>query len=163
MVLYYIEQMEDAMKRFILSILLVLLSGMLMIVEAYACDNILKVERQSLDRWKNGDVYGFIENAADGISYFDPTMVRRLDGKEAFIAYLQPTHKKFTIPRYEIINPQILCFGNVGVLSFNLANYDNEGKITSRWNSSETYQKKNGSWKMVHSHWSVTEALKNEE
>ena len=45
------------MKKFTVSIPLVLLSGMVLFAEAHACDDILKVERQSLDRWKNGDPF----------------------------------------------------------------------------------------------------------
>jgi hypothetical protein len=32
-------------------------------------------------------------------------------------------------------------------------------KTTARWNSTEVYQRFNGSWKIVHSHWSYVKPV----
>ena len=120
------------------------------------CQEILKLEKTALDRWQNGDVYGFIELSAENISYFDPSLEIRLDGKRVFKAYLGPLFKKFKIYRYEILNPKIYCNGSLGVLCFNLHNYNKDGAVTSKWNSTEVYQKIDGKWKIIHSHWSKT-------
>ena len=43
------------------------------------------------------------------------------------------------------------------MLTFNLVNsgaqMDGGTKTTSRWNATEVFQRRNGSWKIFHSHW----------
>jgi ketosteroid isomerase-like protein len=117
---------------------------------------ILKLEKAALDRWQKGDVNGFIELSAENISYFDPSLDIRLDGRKAFKAYLEPLFKTFKIYRYEILNPKVYRHGLIAVLCFNLCNYNQEGATTAKWNSTEVYQKIKGKWKIIHSHWSKT-------
>ena len=42
----------------------------------------------------------------------------------------------------------------MGVLTFNFVSYS-KGR-TVRWNTTEVYRRKNGQWKIVHTHWSLT-------
>lgn len=51
---------------------------------------IIAIEKKILDRWKNGDTFGFIEFADKNITYFDPTLAVRIDGLEQFRDYLAP-------------------------------------------------------------------------
>jgi ketosteroid isomerase-like protein len=117
---------------------------------------IMATEKAALDRWSNGDTTGFIELGTDEMTYFDPTLDTRLDGGDAFNKYLTSIHGKFHIDRHEILNPKVQLHGDVGILTFNLNNYSKDGKITSRWNSTEVYRRIKGEWKLVHSHWSNT-------
>ena len=116
---------------------------------------ILTLERGALDKWKDGDVTGFIGLAAEDISYFDPSLAARLEGKAAFEKHLMAAHKTFTIPRYEIVNPQVRLEGNLAVLHFNFQSYDGNDSPTSRWNTTEVYVLRDGRWQLWHSHWSV--------
>ena len=125
--------------------------------------HVLKLEKAALDRWQKGDVYGFVNQAADHISYFDPSLKRRLDGKKPFEAYLKPINGTFKIYRYEILNPKMYTDGDMVVLCFNLNNYNKKGKITSQWNSTEVYQMIKGKWKIIHSHWSRTKTVKTNQ
>jgi ketosteroid isomerase-like protein len=117
---------------------------------------VLALEKGALDRWSKGDVYGFIEIADDDISYFDPSLESRIDGIEAFTKHLEPNYRQFSIYRYEILNPRCYDQGDVCVLCFNLNNYNEQGEITSQWNSTEVYRNIDGKWKIIHSHWSRT-------
>jgi len=47
----------------------------------------------------------------------------------------------------------IVC-GDMGVLTFNFVSYS-KGR-TERWNTTEVYRRKNGQWKIVHTHWAPT-------
>ena len=85
-----------------------------------------------------------------------------IDGKKAVSAHLVASNGKFSIPRYEIINPRTSYMGDVAVLRFNLVNYDADDQVSSRWDSTEVYRKKDGQWKIVHSHWSLSHTLKDE-
>lgn len=115
---------------------------------------IMATEKTALDRWSDGDTTGFIGLGADEMTYFDPTQNIRLDGGDAFKKYLTSIHGKFHIDRFEVLNPKVQLHGEVGILTFNLNNYSLDGKITSRWNSTEVYHPIKGEWKIIHSHWS---------
>lgn len=81
-----------------------------------------------------------------------------MDGIAAIRAHLAPFDGKIAIDRYEMIDPQVQRDGNIAVLTFNLnasgARIAGVDQGTQRWNSTEVYQRIDGKWKIVHSHWS---------
>jgi ketosteroid isomerase-like protein len=95
-------------------------------------------------------------------------LVERTDGLDtlkAQAAAIRGTTLPFTEPRYDMINPVVNLAGDIAVLTFNLVSHgaqlDGGPKTTVRWNATEVYQRFNGSWKIIHSHWSyVTPVLK---
>jgi ketosteroid isomerase-like protein len=119
-------------------------------------ETILKAEKEALERWRKGDVYGYIRLGAENITYFDPGLEKRLEGAEAFKKYLEPINGTFSVYRFDMIEPQVRINGDVGILTFNLNSLAEDGKITSRWNTTEIYQKIGEEWKIIHSHWSNT-------
>ena len=115
---------------------------------------ILALEKAALEKWSKGDTSGFAALSTDEMTYFDPTLDTRLDGGDAFKEYMSSLQGKFSIDRFEILYPKVQLHGDVGILTFNLNNYSKDGKITSRWNSTEVYHLIGGEWKIIHSHWS---------
>jgi ketosteroid isomerase-like protein len=128
----------------------------------YSPDSIIALERGALDRWGKGDPKGYYELMAAGETYFDPTTARRVDGIEALRAHFAPFDGKIAIDRYEMLDPKVQRDGNVAVLTFNLN--DSGARIAGadqgiqRWNSTEVFQRIEGKWKIVHSHWSYVKA-----
>ena len=129
-------------------------------------DTIVALERGALDRWGKGDPQGFFDIMASDQTYFDPTTAKRIDGHDALKNYFAPFTGKIKIERYEMIAPTVQRSGDLAVLTFNLVNYgaqmDGGPKTTARWNSTEVYQRLNGSWKIVHSHWSYVKPVLKE-
>ena len=128
-------------------------------------ETIVALERGALDRWGKGDPQGFFDIMALDQTYFDPLTVKRIDGQDALKKHFAPFTGKIRIERVEMIDPKVQQSGDLAVLTFNLVNYgaqlDGGPKTTARWNSTEVFQRLNGSWKIVHSHWSyVTPVLK---
>jgi ketosteroid isomerase-like protein len=128
-------------------------------------ETIVALERGALDRWGKGDPQGFFDIMASDQTYFDPTTAKRIDGQDALKEYFAPIAGKIRIEKVEMIDPKVQRSGDLAVLTFNLVAYgaqlDGGPKTTARWNSTEVYQRRNGSWKIVHSHWSyVKPALK---
>jgi ketosteroid isomerase-like protein len=123
-------------------------------------DQILMLERAALDRWAKGDPDGFLELYADDISYFDPLTAARIDGLQAMEDYYRPWIGKIQIPRYEILNPQVIVDGNMALLTYNLVNYATDApgseSVGSCWNSTTVYRRVGDIWKSIHSHWSFT-------
>jgi len=121
-------------------------------------DTIVALERLALDRWGKGDPQGFFEVMAPDVTYFDPMTEKRLDGLEAVKKYIAPFTGRIKIEKVEMVDPKVQRSGDLAVLTFNLVDYgaqmDGGPKATARWNATEVYERRNGSWKIVHSHWS---------
>jgi ketosteroid isomerase-like protein len=129
-------------------------------------ETVVALERGALDRWGKGDPQGFFDIMATDQTYFDPMTAKRVDGQEALKKYVAPFTGKIRIEKYDMIDPRVQRSGDLAVLTFNLvssgAQFDGGPKTTARWNSTEVFQRVNGRWKIVHSHWSyVKPALKD--
>jgi uncharacterized protein (TIGR02246 family) len=127
---------------------------------------IIGMERAALDRWGKGDPQGFFEIMASDQTYFDHMTERRIDGQPDLKQYMAPYTGKIKVERVEMINPRVQQSGDMAVLTFNLNDYGAQvgdaPKTTARWNSTEVFQRINGSWKIIHSHWSLLKPELNE-
>jgi ketosteroid isomerase-like protein len=95
---------------------------------------------------------------------FDPLTAKRIDGQGALKKYIAPLTGKIKIEKVEMIDPKVQRSGDLAVLTFNLVDYGAQmdgPKTTARWNATEVYQRLNGSWKIVHSHWSYVKPVLN--
>jgi ketosteroid isomerase-like protein len=119
---------------------------------------IISMERAALDRWGKGDPQGFIEIYAPDMTYFDPLQDKRIDGLDAMKRMLAPLTGKVSLSRYDMIDPKVQHHGDIALLTFNLVSYqkqaDGSEKAVARWNSTETYSRIDGQWRIIHSHWS---------
>ena len=121
-------------------------------------NEIIGLERAALDRWGKGDPRGFLEIMAPEVTYFDPGQDARVDGLQRMHELLIPWTGKIKIDRYEMVNPKVQQHGDVALLTFNLLNYrnrpDGSEELFIRWNSTESYCRVDGRWRIIHSHWS---------
>ena len=115
---------------------------------------ILAVERGAFERWAKGDLNGFLDASDPEVDYFDPFLDARLEGLPALRALYDKAQGKVLVDRWEMINPRVLVSGDMGVLTFNFVSYS-KGR-TVRWNTTEVYRRRNGQWKIVHTHWALT-------
>ena len=126
---------------------------------------LLTLERAALDRWIRLDPDGYLALYASDVTYFDPTTERRIAGAKLMQTRLAPMRTlkpPFSDPRYELIDPKVQRHGEVALLTFNLVNYgklaDGAERELARWNSTEVYAQLEGTWRIVHSHWSYVQA-----
>ena len=121
-------------------------------------NEIVAMERAALDRWGAGDPRGYLEIMADDVTYFDPVQERRVDGLHAMTELLEPLTGKIKVDRYDMVSPVVQHYGHAAILTFNLVSYrrqeDGTERAISHWNSTETYARVDGRWRIVHSHWS---------
>ena len=97
-------------------------------------------------------------SAAD-LTYFDPFVPLRIDGKDALRVHYAPVTGTVRVDRYEMVNPAVNVAGGVAWLTYNLVNYVTDAGVereTSRWNCTEIYRRGTPGWMVVHSHWSLT-------
>jgi ketosteroid isomerase-like protein len=149
------------LKTAILSTLSLLGSGLSLSCGRGADDfqpaTIIAMERENLDRWGNGDPQGYLDRYAPEVTYFDPTLEKRIDGRDVMRKYYAPIAGKIKIDRYDMLDPKVQRHGDVAILSYNLVNYgkkDGTDSVLNRWNSTKVYALIEGQWKIVHDHWS---------
>jgi ketosteroid isomerase-like protein len=121
------------------------------------CKRRLKPRQPAVELRRNADT---LPKHADEITYFDPFQERRLDGLATMRKLYGPLAGTFTVDRYEMLNPKVQRYGDVAVLTYKLQNYqrqaDSTERPTTRWNSSAIFQRIDGKWRTIHSHWSYT-------
>ena len=80
--------------------------------------DILAHERRALDRWSQGDPKGYIAEYASDVTYFDDIGAhQRVDGLAAVRGYFASLEGKVPTHRYEIVNPKLQMYGDIGVLT----------------------------------------------
>jgi len=128
-------------------------------------NHIIALERAALDRWIRADPDGYLELYARDVTYFDPFAEKRVDGLDdlrARLAAMRGVTLPFTESHYDMTNPVVHVEGNIAVLTFNLVNYgkatgNTQEAVLARWNATEVYSDRDGSWRILHSHWSFTQ------
>jgi ketosteroid isomerase-like protein len=118
---------------------------------------IIAMERTALDRGDKGDVRGFLEISAPDVVYQDPALDAPLKGLAALTAYYA------TFPAYEpapgvMSNAHVQVLGDVAVLSFHYVAAVGTPK-QKVWNATEVYRKTGAGWRIVNTHWSLTNPL----
>ncbi|MGE5499253.1 MAG: nuclear transport factor 2 family protein [Syntrophothermus sp.] len=116
---------------------------------------IIAKEKALLDRWITGDTFGFIDAAAEEITYFDPGLKKRCTGKKDFHDWIASFNGTFSFPRYELSDPLVQMHGNVGILTFNFIGFMENGS-KEYFNTTEVYRLIDSDWKLISSHWSQT-------
>jgi ketosteroid isomerase-like protein len=124
-------------------------------------ETILTLENGAMERWRNGDPWGWLEISAESMIYVDPSLTRPIIGLEAFGALLKEIEGKVHYQGSEFIDPKVVIIGDAAVLSYNYRSsaLTPEGTILSQtpWNTTEVYFHLDGEWKIVHSHWSYVQ------
>jgi ketosteroid isomerase-like protein len=121
-------------------------------------DTILSLEQAAMERWRNGDPWGFVEISAEDINYVDPGLTKPILGLDEYKAYMKQIEGQVHYQRSEFIDPKVVMVGEAAVLSYNYRSsvLSPEGAVIGQtpWNSTEVYFRREGRWRIVHNHWS---------
>ena len=121
-------------------------------------ETILSLEKGAMERWRNGDPWGFVEISAEDMTYVDPGLTTPILGLEEFKAYMKQLEGKICYQGSEFIDPRVVVAGDAAVLSYNYRSsvITPEGTTISQtpWNATEVYFRRDGQWRIVHTHWS---------
>ncbi len=119
---------------------------------------LMRLETVAMDRWRKGDVYGFLELSDPDVTYFDTGTRQRINGLEALTAEYQPRHGKIFYDVMDFIEPWVIVNGDMAVLFYRFlsTHLNADGTIRSRtpWNCTEVFVRRQGAWKTIHTHWS---------
>ena len=121
-------------------------------------ETILSLEKDAMERWRNGDPWGFVEISAEDINYVDPGLTRPILGMEEYKSYTKKIEGQVHYQGSEFIDPTVVVVGDAAVLSYNYRSsvLSPESAVTSQtpWNATEVYFRREDQWRIVHSHWS---------
>ena len=124
--------------------------------QAHPEDALLAQARSDLERWSLGDTEGYGQSAATDITYFHNAPAgSRVDGIDAFREFL--TGLKGLIPphAYEMVDPKVQLYGNVGVFTLQYHAFSPDGEPLAQGRGTSVYREVDGRWEMVHTHWSI--------
>jgi len=134
-------------------------------VEADVLAQLMELENGAMERWRTGDPSGYLELMADEYSYFDPSLERRVDGRDAMAAYFEPIKGKIHYEGSVFLNPVVQVHGDAAVLSYNYVSSgvdEDESPWETPWNVTEIYARIGGQWRLVHSHFAYNGGAKPE-
>ena len=121
-----------------------------------AAQAIIAQERRALDQWSQGNPLGYLEVDAEDVTYFDDIAAHTLvDGKEAMRTYLTSLEGKVPPHRYEMRNPKVQLYGDIGILTLRYDAAALDGRRVARWKATSVYRRTEGEWRIVHAHWSL--------
>ena len=119
---------------------------------------ILAQVRRDLDGWSSGDPREYAQSAADDVTYFDNIAAHtRVDGIQAFREYLSALQGQIPKHTYEIVDPKIQVYGDIGILTLHYYASSADGEPITRGKGTCVYRQTAGAWRMVHTHWSSLE------
>ncbi len=120
---------------------------------------ILAQERRALDQWAQGNSLGYLDIHADDVTYFDDIGAHsRVDGIEAMRKYFTSLEGKIPAHKYEVVDPKVQVYGEIGILTLRYHAYATDGKPLTRWKATSVYHRTGGEWRIVHAHWSIVKA-----
>lgn len=121
-------------------------------------DDVFSIEKRAMERWRNGDPWGFVEITAEDVIYVDPGLTEQIVGLESFTAHMKQAEGQIYFQRSEFIDPKVIVVGDAALLSYNFRSsvIAKDGSIASQtpWNATEVFFRRGGQWKIVHTHWS---------
>lgn len=126
--------------------------------EKQTAEIIIALEKAALERWGKGDPSGFLEISAPEVVYFDPYQELRIDGFAALSKYYESIRGQVYFDRFELLNPKVQQVEQMAVLTFNYISY--AGESQSHWNSTEVYRLIDERWRIIQTHWSITQPFK---
>jgi ketosteroid isomerase-like protein len=119
---------------------------------------LMRLESAAMERWRKGDPWGFIELSAPQVTYFDTGTPQRINGREALSAEYRQREGKIFYEVMDFIDPWVMVCDEMAVLFYRFLStrLNPDGSVASRtpWNCSEVFMQMDGSWRIIHTHWS---------
>jgi len=117
---------------------------------------IVAQEHRALEQWAKGNPLGYLEIDADDVTYFDDIGAHsRVNGIGAMRTYLTSLRGKIPPHRYEILDPNVQLYGDIGILTLRYHAYGADDRPRSRWKAISVYRRIDDQWRIVHAHWSL--------
>ena len=106
-----------------------------------------------MDGWLKGDPGPMLAIADPDITYIHVVAGKRLEGLAAVKALFEPYRGTALFDSYEMLDPKVQAAGDTAVLTYVLERH--LGAVTNYWNGTQVYRRKDGAWRVIHTHWSI--------
>jgi ketosteroid isomerase-like protein len=117
---------------------------------------IVAQERRALEQWAKGNPLGYLDVDADDVTYFDDIGAHsRVNGIGAMRTYLTSLKGRIPPHRYEMLDPKVQLYGDIGILTLRYEAYGADSQRLSRWKATSVYHRASDQWRIVHAHWSL--------
>lgn len=127
---------------------------------------LMQLETYAMERWRQGDPWGFIEISAPEVTYFDTGTPARINGRESLRAEYQLREGKIFYDVMDFIDPRVQVCSNMAVLTYRFLSTKlrTDGAIESRipWNCTEVFRYGEDGWRIIHTHWSYIHGMLSE-
>ena len=121
-----------------------------------AKEAIVAQERRALDQWSKGNPLGYLDIEAADVTYFDDIGAHsRVNGIDAMRSYLTSLKGKIPPHRYEMLDPNVQLYGDIGILTLRYDAYGADASPMARWKATSVYRRVDDQWRIVHAHWSL--------
>lgn len=117
---------------------------------------ILALERRTMDGWLKGDPAPALAACDASVTYFHIMTEKRLDGLAAVKALYEGYGGQPLMDSYDIVSPKVQLAGDAAVLTYEFVTRN--GALTRRWNATTVYAKRADGWRVIHSHFSLVRA-----
>jgi ketosteroid isomerase-like protein len=119
---------------------------------------IMAKEKDAMERWRNGDPWGWAEISAPEVTYIDPDLTKHIEGLEEYKKLLKQVEGMVEYQGSDFINPRFVIHDNMAVLTYNYKSTQTraDGSVIDQtlWNTTEVYCLLDNNWKIIHTHWS---------
>lgn len=119
---------------------------------------IIALERNALE---SGDPTAFVKLSAPDVSYLDPSLDKPIKGVEALAKFYAGFPADTDPAPGEMSDATVQEMGNIAVLSFHYVAHKG-GRREMSWNCTEVYRKTDTGWRIVNTHWSLTNPPKKD-
>jgi len=120
--------------------------------------DVMALESAAMNRWRQGDPWGFIELSAPHVTYFDTGTPQRINGRDTLRAEYARREGKISYEVMDFIEPRVQVHGDLAVLTYRFLStrLNPDSSIRSRvpWNCTEVFARIEGQWAIIHTHWS---------
>ena len=149
---------DNLVKTILISAVAAILCGILPAAdsEKEIAREILAIERRSLDGWLTGNPDPLLASLDPEITYFHVMTEKRLDGIRDVKALCEQFRGRPLFPSYEMVDPKVQVSGDVAVLTYIFLR--GSGPAAGRWNATQVYRRKTEGWRVIHTHFSQTNA-----
>lgn len=77
------------------------------------------LQKGAMERWRNGDPWGWLEISVEGVTVVDPNLIRPILGREEYRAYLKQFEENVRRQGSESIDPKLVIVGDAALLTYN--------------------------------------------
>ena len=112
-------------------------------------ETILSLEKGAMERWRQGDPWGWVELSAEDLIYVNPGLTGPIVGLDAYRAYMQQIEGNIHYQGSEFIDPRVAIFEDAAVLTYNYRSTATTAEgVTSQtlWFSTDVYFQVGGEW-----------------